>query len=343
MSDIITVRDIETVTTEIKTIRWQAQQVMLLSAIEIGRRLAEAKEMLPHGEWGKWLAESVDYSQSTADNLLRIYKEYGSQQESLFDNFSNSEALTKLSYTQALALLAVPAEEREEFVRENHVEEMSTRELQQAIRERDQARTQLEETQGNLRETELLAEENLALAKSAKEEAAAAKRTHEELKEKLRNASTAQQTAEDKVRKLRDDLRKAKDAEAEAKTALQEAKEHPEMPESIMEQMRAEVAAQAADEATADLRKQLAQAQNAVEAAEHARQETQVALEAAEKKVKMSAPEVAVFGSMFEDLQESINKINAYRLKTEQTNPDAAGGMLRACQALFQKSLNDLS
>lgn len=342
MSNIITVRDIETVTTEIKTIRRQAQQVMLLSAIEIGRRLAEAKEMLPHGEWGKWLAESVDYSQSTADNLLRIYKEYGSQQESLFDNFANSEALTKLSYTQALALLAVPAEEREDFVRENHVEEMSTRELQQAIRERDQARTQLEETQGNLRETEQLAEENLALAKSAKEEAAAAQRTREELEAKLRNASTAQQTAEDKVCKLQADLKKAKEAAKQAKDQLAEAKAHPEIPTSVMEQMRAEVAQQAAEDATADLKKQLTEANHVAEDAKKAKRQAEEALANAQKQVKLQSPEVAVFGSMFEELQATMNRINGHRLKSIQTNPEAAAGMQRALQAVYAKALDEV-
>ena len=58
-------------------------------------------------------------------------------------------------------MLAVPAEEREEFVKENHVEDMSTRELQEAIKardeaikERDKAREELEE-EIKSRETEI--------------------------------------------------------------------------------------------------------------------------------------------------------------------------------------------
>ncbi|TGE36258.1 DUF3102 domain-containing protein [Desulfosporosinus fructosivorans] len=31
------------------------------------------------GEWGKWLEESVSYSQSTADRLMKVFREYGSK------------------------------------------------------------------------------------------------------------------------------------------------------------------------------------------------------------------------------------------------------------------------
>ena len=352
MSDIITVRDIDTVTTEIKIIRQQAQQIMLQAAIEIGRRLAEAKEMIPHGEWGKWLAESVDYSQSTADNLLRIYKEYGSQQESLFGNFANSESFAKLSYTQALALLAVPADERAEFAEENNVAEMSTRELQQAIRERDAAR---EELQGALQRTEdygRLTKENGELRQKANQmEAAArsaqndAKRIREQtivLEKDLEKAKEAQSSADAKLQKLQEDLKKAKEDAKTAKGQLAEAKAHPEIPETIMEQMRAEVAEQAAKDAVADMQKKVDEAQHAAAKAEKARLEAEEAVATAQKQAKLQSPEVAVFGSMFDDLQAAIHKINDYRLKTGQTNPEAAAGMLRALTALYSKAAADL-
>ena len=45
-------RDIRMVTAEINLIQERAKAVVLDSAIEIGRRLYEAKAILPHGEWG---------------------------------------------------------------------------------------------------------------------------------------------------------------------------------------------------------------------------------------------------------------------------------------------------
>ena len=132
-------RDIKTVTTEIRTLHRQAQCMVLGYAIEIGRRLKEAKAMLDHGQWGPWLREEVDFSQSSANNFMRIFEEYGAQQVSLLGE-ANSQALGNLPYTHALRLLALPAEERESFAEEHHAEELSTRELEKLIRERDEAR-----------------------------------------------------------------------------------------------------------------------------------------------------------------------------------------------------------
>lgn len=135
----LTERDIDTVTGEIIEICRQAQTMALSYAVEIGRRLCEAKELLQHGEWGNWLKERVNFSQSTANNLMRLFREYGSQQVVVCGVLSNSQALGNLPYTKALQLLAIPAEEREVFAEEHHVTEISTRELEQAIRERDEA------------------------------------------------------------------------------------------------------------------------------------------------------------------------------------------------------------
>lgn len=67
-------RSIEVVTDEIKSLVSSAQSVMLGYAVEIGRRLVEAKDLLPHGEWGKWLREKVEFSQSSANNFMKLLK-----------------------------------------------------------------------------------------------------------------------------------------------------------------------------------------------------------------------------------------------------------------------------
>ena len=127
-------RTVEAVTLEIQTLQRQAQQLLLGYAIEIGRRLVEVKAMLPHGQWGTYIKEQVGYSQSTANNLMRIFEEYGTAQQSIFGPEAISQAIGNLSYTKALRLLALPADEREAFVEEHNVEDMSTRELEAAIK-----------------------------------------------------------------------------------------------------------------------------------------------------------------------------------------------------------------
>lgn len=138
----------EVIAAEIRSIDQQARQYVLQSAIEIGRKLAEAKELVSHGEWGSWLKENVNYSQSTANNFMRISTEY-----------ANSQTLVNLNYSQAVALLSIPAEEREQFAQEKNVSDMSTRELQAAIKEKQELERQLEVEREKIKKEQLAREE----------------------------------------------------------------------------------------------------------------------------------------------------------------------------------------
>ncbi len=165
MSTELNGRTLDMVAAEIRTFTAS----MLNNVIEIGRRMVEAKEMLPYGEFGAWIQENTGYSLSTAHNFMRIFTEYGAAQGCLFGAEAESQTFGKLSYTKALALLSLPAAEREEFVEEHDVETMSTRQLQQAIRERDAARQEAEGAAlhiGELEQARDKAEEDLAPAKA---------------------------------------------------------------------------------------------------------------------------------------------------------------------------------
>ena len=142
MNELQTPRTLDMVAAEIRTFTAS----MLNNIIEIGRRMVEAKEMLPYGDFGKWIQENTGYSSSTANNFMRIYTEYGAAQGSLFWGESECQMFGKLSYTKALARLALPAGEREAFAASHNVDAMSTRQLQKAIRERDAA---LQEAEGS--------------------------------------------------------------------------------------------------------------------------------------------------------------------------------------------------
>lgn len=147
-------RTLAVVTEEIRYLDNQAKRLMLGHSIEIGRRLKEAKELVPYGEWGTYIRDQLNYSQSTAQNFMRIFEEYGAAQQSLFGPVAESQALGNLSYTKALALLAVPREEREEFAAEVDAEHISSRELAEAIRERDEARKALQTSEARLADTQ---------------------------------------------------------------------------------------------------------------------------------------------------------------------------------------------
>ncbi|TWH58894.1 Protein of unknown function (DUF3102) [Desulfitobacterium sp. LBE] len=120
---------------EINAINQESRRILLKNAIEVGRRLKEAKELLNHGEWMKWLKESVSYSKSTAENLMNLYDEYGPKLLPLSDDDPNSQTFGNLTYTQAVLLLGLPDEKREELVTQNDLGTMTTRQLTQAVKE----------------------------------------------------------------------------------------------------------------------------------------------------------------------------------------------------------------
>lgn len=322
MSDIITVRDIEMVTSDIHYAQRQGARQLLSNLIEIGRLLVEAKSMVPHGEWGKYLEEKVNYSQSTANNYMKLYQEYGDNQESFFSSFSNSQAFGNLTYTQAIALLALPAEERQEFAEKNDVSDMSTRQLEQAIRERNEERKAREDAE--------------AAAESAGVEA-------EDLRKQAAKAQEEKDAAAQKVEKLEKQLEKAKASEKAAKDALAKAKENPEVPESVMESLRQQVAAEAAQKATEELQKQLDAATKAQETAERNAEQAEQKLVAAQKALQLASPDAAVFKTLFEQVQEDFNRLQGALLKVQQSDPETGEKLRKAVKTLLDKLAGDIS
>ena len=146
------VRTAESIAIEINTIKKQTQKVMLSASIEIGRRLVEAKSLVNHGDWGNWLEKNVAYSERTAQNLIKLYDQYSDKgMDALFD--SDMDVFAELSYTQAVALLALPTvDERKEFVEIHDMENMSTRELQEAIKAQKAAEDEAKDLKQQLKE-----------------------------------------------------------------------------------------------------------------------------------------------------------------------------------------------
>lgn len=152
--DISRVRTPETVGAEIRNLTSAARYLNVYYAVEIGRRLTEAKELVAHGEWLSWLKTETEFSQPTASRFMRVYAEYGADQGNLFGAETKYSTLNNLSVSNALRLLAVPEEEREEFALEVDAEHLSAKELEEAIRERDEARKALQTSEARLADTQ---------------------------------------------------------------------------------------------------------------------------------------------------------------------------------------------
>lgn len=135
MNDIntIVIRSPEVIAAEINTIKRTTAQYILLQSIEIGKLLVEAKNAVPHGEWGGWLEENFEYSTSTANNLMRIYTEYGEEEQITFFEENRLELFGQLNRSQAISLLQLPRDDRAEFVRTHDMSAMSVRDLDDEI------------------------------------------------------------------------------------------------------------------------------------------------------------------------------------------------------------------
>lgn len=193
-------RSIDHITMEINFYKAQTAQ----SIIEIGKRLLEAKQLLPHGEWLPWLRDKVDFSEISAQRFMKIAKE-----------FSNPSPVTDLPYTKLLALLQVPESEREEFIQVTHlidgqektVSEMSKRELGQAIRERNEA----QRNERLMREKCYKAEREAAQAQEAK------KKEYDNYMTALVKAEKAEETLDTLRSSRRFDLQRITELEGQIK------------------------------------------------------------------------------------------------------------------------------
>ncbi|GAB6172014.1 DUF3102 domain-containing protein [Paradesulfitobacterium aromaticivorans] len=210
MNELIMERSPSLIATEINSIKEQTRKMVLFNSIEIGRRLAEAKSMLPHGQWGEWLEKSVDYSQSTANNLMRIFEEYGSNQLALFDNNAKSQALGNLSYTQAVALLGLPRDERDQFIKEHDIDSMSTRELQQAIKEKQELEAKLREIESNWVRDRKIADNAKRIAEEQAEEARKLLDEKQQMESDLRVTDKVLRDTQADVKMLQEALEKEK-------------------------------------------------------------------------------------------------------------------------------------
>lgn len=193
MSTLMT-RNPDIIAAEINSIKEQARGLILQASVEIGRRLKEAKAMVKHGEWAAWLETNVDYSQRTANDLMAIADGYGEN--------ANSQTFANLGYSQAVALLGLPASAREEFVQTHDVENTPVRELTEQVRV---LREQLEGKQADF-------ESLLAQADAA---AAAEKEKAEAYLAQLKDTDTALKTLREQNRETVDKLK----AEIEAARA----------------------------------------------------------------------------------------------------------------------------
>lgn len=297
-------RTIEAITSEILDAKRAGGEAILT----IGRCLIEAKDMLPHGEWKNWLVDRVEFSERSAQRLMRLAREW-----------SNPTTLSDLGASKALALLALPPEERDHFVSENNVIDMSARQLEQAIKELAEARKAAEQAKAEASTAEQ------ARAKMAEDMAL--------LNARLNGAREDQERARESAEKLAAELEelKARPVDVAVETVVD--------PEAI---------AKARAEAVAEMQDKLDKAKERQKKAEEKAKESQAALELAKAQLQDSVrarksevvafdEDMATFQVLLQQAQEQANKMRGILLKLRgRSNKTAAQGMEKAMRALAE-------
>ena len=312
---------------EIRTIKNQTGRMVLNASIEVGRRLTEAKAKLPHGSWGEYLKNEVDYSPSQAQNLMRVFREYGSDQQSLFGGEAKSQTFGRLTFSQALSLLVIPDEdEREKFVLENDVEHMSVRELNEALKARNEAEEKAaaarDEAQGARREADRLREELADQAPAYKAKLTAADVETTEANRKAREAQEALDKQRKKAQRLQDAL-------SEANTSAQAAEESLEATQRELAELKAkgpevrELTQEEKDALTA-------------EAVERIKAENAERMQALEKQLSKADPDTATFKVLFSSWQETYWKMMEVLERIKAADSTKAGKLQGAVRAAVE-------
>lgn len=336
-------RDIREITAEIRTIQDSVRRTALSGAIEIGRRLTEAKELLQHGEWGDWLKREFEFSQSTASRLMQLFREYGADQGSLFGAETKYATLQNISVSNALRLIAIPDEEREEFAAEHDIEHKSAREVEELIRQRQEADARAAAAEKALAD----ADEGHALAMA-------------ELDERLHSAQQAERDAKS-IAETANARVKALAAERDRTAAeLEELRSRPvevavEVDEEAVRKAAAEAKAEAEQKAKAKLEKlekKLTAATQELEAykdgdnreleqsrARSAALEKELAeeRERARKAAELQDADVSAFGVHFVNVQRDFNDLLVALNKIRAAAPETGEKLTSAVRALVEK------
>lgn len=322
----VPVRDINTIASEIRYIQNDVQQYAAQGALKIGERLCEAKELLDHGEFLPWLKDEFGWTDRTAQKLMAVYREFGDSQKSLFGPGINAKTYSDLPVSKLYLLISVPESEREEFVKENDIAEISVREMEKLLKEKKEAEENARESADALEELNGKYDAlQAALRQASAASAAARKKAQEELERKAAaareegRAAAAKQLAEE-VNTAKLNVREAAAARKKAEEELQAAQAEAERYKAESEKLRENP--EVPEEKLRELEEKYAEK-----------------LKAAEAQAKLNDPTVAVFRVHFDAVQKEFGTM----VELIKAMDEERGGKLKAAVAAvldgFRKEL----
>lgn len=94
-----------------------------MSFMGLARVLAEARPLIPYGQWKAWVAENAEVGEKTAGDMIAMYR-----------RFSGNPRIEGLGMSKILKMLALPAGTEDAFMEEHDVGSMTVRQVQAAVK-----------------------------------------------------------------------------------------------------------------------------------------------------------------------------------------------------------------
>lgn len=124
-----------------------------MSMFQLARVFVEAKELVPHGEWGAWVEANADVSEKTASDMMAAYH-----------RFYEKPQMQQIGSSKLFKMLALPAGTEDAFMAEHDVENMTVRQVAEAVKqaraeEQAKAKSAIEQERQRREEAEARARE----------------------------------------------------------------------------------------------------------------------------------------------------------------------------------------
>lgn len=328
--EIVQERTPDVIIAEIRIIEGQVTKTVIMGAIEIGKKLEEAKEKVGHGNFEKWCSENLDYSKAKAERFMRISKEYGKENSAYLESISKTSMWTDLSIHKALRLLSLDEEDVKEFTENHEINDLTVKELEEEIRKLKAEN----EDAGKLKEKIEKLQDSLKTIEEEKSELQSKYKQIEQIEQSAGMSEEVKAEIESKEKEI-EALQKKLEKAQEKADKLQEEKENIELEkEADIEQAKAEAIAgaeaKAKEEAKAETEAELKKLNEELEAA-------LIRADSAEKKLSLNNNEdITAFKLKTEQLQKIVIEISDSISNIEENDSDKAESMKGAFKKLLQ-------
>ncbi len=142
------------------------------------------------GNWIAYLKEQLDYKPTTAENLMRIYREFGSEQVDMLTGKTPAEVFGKLDQSQMVAMFGLEPEQRTELMETEGIEDMSSRQIAQLAKEKKAAEDEAERERKARENADKLAVQQADRATKAEQEVKDSEKYIKSLEEELERAKS---------------------------------------------------------------------------------------------------------------------------------------------------------